>query len=103
MDGVWRLVHAKLNTLENGVSPFTQQWANVHLFSYQAEKEEQAAIQHQTEEAQQPASHLTEWGGAAEQQTGEVSYTVISLLKGSGKLYCYLSVKGISDTLDHYS
>ena len=64
--------------LETGLQHFY--WAaNCPLFSYQAEKEEQAAIQHQTEEAQQPTSHVTEWGGTTDQPTGEVSDTLISL------------------------
>ena len=51
------------------------------FLNYQAEKEEQAAIQHAEE---QPASQypVTEWGGAADQQTGEVSNTIILCQRG---------------------
>ena len=52
------------------------------LLCYQAEKEEQAAIQHQADEQQQPAAaYTTEWGGGADQQTGEVSNITQLLLQ----------------------
>lgn len=63
------------------------------MFSYQAEKEEQAAMQQHTEEAQQPTSHLSEWGGAVDQPTSEVSDAAISLSKRSVK-YVFVNYRG---------
>lgn len=65
---------------------------NFFLFSCQAEKEEQAAIQHAAEEQQPATQYASEWGGTTEPQT-EVSDATICFSKGSLSIFSLFATK----------